>query len=286
MATLKDIRRRIRSVQNTQQITKAMQMVAAAKLRRAQDRSLSARPYAAKMTAILRSLAQVPGERSDPLFEKREVRRRTLVVIASDKGLCGSFNANVLRQAETLLKASAGERIEVVAVGRRVVQFFARRSWSVGLTIPELGDQARFDRASSLARHIVDLYRKKETDRVEFLFTRFITTGTRRIVHETFLPIVPEEDRGRAHATKDYIFEPSAEEIYADLLPRYVLTKVMSAMADSIASEHAARLMSMTAATANAGELIDSLTLVRNKLRQAAITKEISELIGGAEALK
>jgi F-type H+-transporting ATPase subunit gamma len=276
-------------VQSTQQITKAMQMVAAAKLRRAQERSLSARPYGTKMKQILASLAQVPGERSHPLFEKREVRRRTVVVIASDKGLCGSFNTNVLRLSENLAKGAGETTIEIVPVGRRAAQFFARRNWKVGHRISELGDQVRLDRAIELARHLVELYEKRETDSVELVFTHFITTGTRRVVHEPFLPIVPEAEAPgarAAHASKDYIFEPSAEEIYAELLPRYILTRILSAMADSIASEHAARLTSMSAATKNAGELIDALTLVRNKLRQAAITKEISELIGGAEALK
>jgi F-type H+-transporting ATPase subunit gamma len=286
MATIKEIRRRIRSVQSTQQITKAMEMVAAAKLRRAQDRSVSARPYAAKMTEILKSLSMVPGERSHPLFEKREIKRRTIVVISSDKGLCGSFNANVIRQAELIVRGAEHEHIDLIPVGRRSVQYFTRRDRTGSFQIPELGDQVRLERALSLARAITDMYVKRETDQVDFVFTHFVSTATRRIVHEVFLPIAPEEDPGKARATKDYIFEPSADEIYAELLPRYVLTRVMSAMADSIASEHAARLLSMSAATKNARELIDSLTLIRNKLRQAAITKEISELIGGAEALK
>ncbi len=288
MATLKDIRRRIRSVQSTQQITKAMEMVAAAKLRRAQERSLSARPYAAKMTAILRSLSSAAGERDHPLFEVRTVEKRTLVVLASDKGLCGSFNTNVFREAEHSLHDAAREVTDVIGVGKRATAYFSKRGWTSSLTIPELGDQVDLVRAQVLARHVVELYEHAATDQVDFLFTRFVSTAKRQIILEKFLPIAPdalsEQEAGRR--SNDYIFEPDAERVFSGLLPRYVQTKVMSAMADSLASEHAARLVSMSAATKNAGDMISNLTLIRNKLRQAAITKEISELVGGAEALK
>ncbi len=284
MATLKDIRRRIRSVQSTQQITKAMQMVAAAKLRRSQEKILSSRPYAARMTMILRSLASAAGEQSHPLFEKREVRKRTFVVIASDKGLCGAFNANLFRHTEHEMMGLERASIDLIPVGRRATDYFRRRAWRGSYQIPELGDQASLETAQSLARHLVGLYAHGETDAVDFLYTRFLSMGSRRIVQERFLPIVPDaQDAGR---TKDYIFEPSAEGIFGELLPRYIQTRVLTAIADSIASEHASRLIAMTAATKNAGEMITVLTLIRNKLRQAAITKEISELVGGAEALK
>ena len=284
MATLKDIRRRIRSVQSTQQITKAMEMVAAVKLRRAQHRSLSARPYAAKMTEILQNLASAAAGASHPLFDAREVRRRTLVVVASDKGLCGSFNANVLRAAEIDLRGCDRQHIDIIPVGRRVMTYFRKRGWTSSHRVAELGDQVDLVTAQVLARHIVDLYVRGETDRVDFVFTRSITTARRVVVKEVALPITPQEQR--TQIAKDYIYEPTASVIFGELLPRYVQTRVMSALADSLASEHAARLISMTAATKNAGDMISSLTLIRNKLRQATITREISELVGGAEALR
>jgi F-type H+-transporting ATPase subunit gamma len=285
MATIKDIRRRIKSVKSTQQITKAMEMVAAAKLRRAQDRILQARPYAAKMTEVLKQLASAAGEVSDPLFDVRTpVRHRTIVVIASDKGLCGAFNANLFRHVEGACKGVDRGTINLVPVGRRANDYFGKRGWKGDYRVPELGDQVNLTKAVQLARYLIDLYRRGGTDSVELVYTKFITTGTRKIVQETFLPITPEKSE-HAHP-RDYIFEPDAAAIFSSLLPSYVQTRVQTAFADSIASEHAARLISMGAATKNAGEMISVLTLIRNKLRQAAITKEISELVGGAEALK
>lgn len=284
MATLKEIRRRIRSVKSTQQITKAMEMVAAAKLRRAQGRALSARPYAKTMTGILESLAGAATEQSHPLFEVREVRRRTVVVITSDKGLCGAFNSNILRRAEHEIKGWDRSAVDLIAIAKRANDYFGKRGWRGSARIPELGDQVDLGKAQQIARHLVDSYVRRETDEVLFVYTRFITTGRREVAVEKLLPIRAEA--GEHRAQKDYIFEPSPERIFGELLPRFVLTRVMAVFADSLASEHAARLMSMSAATKNAGEMIQALTLVRNKLRQAAITKEISELVGGAEALK
>jgi F-type H+-transporting ATPase subunit gamma len=298
MATIKDIRRRIRSVASTQQITRAMEMVAAAKLRRAQERIVSARPYAGKMTDVLQNLASATssGEIQNPLFAVREVRRRTLVVISSDKGLCGAFNANIFRAAEENLKGVDSVGVDLIPVGRRAASYFGRRGWKGSYAIPDLGDTLDVDKARKLSRHLIQSYTDGTTDCVEFLFTRFITVGSRKIVRESFLPIVPpgvsprsEESRvvvGGEGPTRDYIFEPNPAAIYDDLLPRYVQTRVLMAMGESLASEQAARLVSMSAATKNAGEMIQALTLIRNKLRQAAITKEISELVGGAEALK
>ncbi len=284
MATLKDIRRRIRSVQSTQQITKAMQMVAAAKLRRSQARAMATRPYAKTMTGILENLAGAATERTHVLLEAREVRRRSLVVITSDKGLCGAFNSNVLRHAEQELRGADRSSVDLIPIGRRASDYFGKRGWSGSMRIHELGDQLDLFKAQRLARHLVDSYGRGDTDKVDFVYTRFITTGRREVVVDAMLPIRAEAGEGGIQ--KDYIFEPSPKEIYGELLPRYILTRVVSIMADSLASEHAARLTSMSAATKNAGEMILALTLIRNKLRQAAITKEISELVGGAEALR
>lgn len=319
MATLKDIRRRIRSVGSTQQITRAMEMVAAAKLRRAQERILSARPYAEKMREVLQNLAAATagGDHENPLFHAREVGRRTIVVIASDKGLCGAFNANIFRAAEDRLRGADRGTVELIPIGRRAASYFGRRGWKGTVSIHDLGDTLDVEKARMIARHLIASFADRKTDQVDFLYTRFISVGSRRIVWEPLLPIVqaqaatggkePGAQAAGPHAgeaqssgtpgtpgvpvaekgpSKDYIFEPSAEAIFDDLLPRYVQTRILMAMGDSLASEQAARLISMTAATKNAGEMITALTLVRNKLRQAAITKEISELVGGAEALR
>lgn len=289
MATLKQIRRRIRSVKNTQQITKAMEMVAAAKLRRSQDRVTSARPYAAAIGAMLENLAAAAGELSHPLFEMRPVRRRALVVIASDKGLCGSFNMNVIRTAERMVEEggrSASDRSawDLVPVGRRVNQHFGKRGWTFPFALPELGDQVDVMRARALAQELVAMQLRGQVDRVDILYTRFISTMSRRVVSVPVLPVAA--GRGDGGPAKEYIYEPSPEAIFRTLLPRYVENRILQAMAESLASEHSARMVSMGAATNNARDVITNLTMVANKIRQAAITREISEIVGGADGLK
>jgi F-type H+-transporting ATPase subunit gamma len=288
MATLKQIRRRIRSVQSTQQITKAMEMVAASKLKRAQERVLASRPYAAGITRMLESLAGASESLSHPLFEQRPVSTRLIVVIASDKGLCGSYNMNVFRAAERAAQEPPAEgqpvpRVRIVPVGRRANQYFAKRPWEIPLSIPELGDQVELQKARRLAQDLVKSFREHEADRVDLLYTQYVSTMSRRIKVETILPIAARrEEKGPA---LDYIFEPSPRQIFDTLLPRFVENRVLQALAESLASEHAARMVSMGAATKNAGDVIANLTLVRNRLRQAAITREISEIVGGADAL-
>jgi F-type H+-transporting ATPase subunit gamma len=283
MATLKQIRRRIRSVENTRQITKAMEMVAAAKLRRAQQRAESIRPYTAKMQEVLSHLARSPSARNDPLFEIREVHRRAWIVIASDKGLCGSYNHNVFRQVELKLQGMDRSGVLLIPVGRRAVEHFRRRAWEMTDEFRELGDQLRIELAAALGRRAVELYRSGEVDRVDLVFTHFITTASRRVVEEPLLPISPPEGET---GEQEYIFEPSPEVILRILLPRYVEGRVRTALADALASEHSARMLAMGNATRNAEDMIKTLTLVRNRLRQAAITKEITEIVGGAEALR
>jgi F-type H+-transporting ATPase subunit gamma len=284
MATLKQIRRRIRSVKNTQQITKAMEMVAAAKLRRSQDRVTASRPYAAKIGAMLENLASAAGEFSHPLLEARPVKRRALVVIASDKGLCGSFNMNVIRTAERMAAEGGHAHWDLVAVGRRVTQHFSKRGWTCPASLPELGDQADAMKARALAQELVALYLSGKVDRVDILYTRFITTMSRRVEAVQVLPVAASAAAGGP--AKEYIYEPSPEAIFRTLLPRYVENRVLQAMAESLASEHSARMVSMGAATNNARDVIANLTMVGNKLRQAAITREISEIVGGADGQK
>lgn len=289
MATLKQIRRRIRSVQSTQQITKAMEMVAAAKLKRAQDRVLASRPYAVRISAMLQSLAGSAQNLAHPLFETRPVQRRVVVVLASDKGLCGSYNMNVFRGTERQFAGMAS--VSLVPGGRRAQQYFSRRHWPMPFVLPEMGDQANQARAKELALVLIRMYVGRETDQIDLAYTQFISTMQRRFVIEPLLPITglaPAGTGGDAAASEgtNYIFEPSPEAIFSTLLPKYVENRVLQAIAESLASEHSARMVSMGAATKNASDVIDHLTLVRNRLRQAAITREISEIVGGADALK
>lgn len=284
MATLKQIRRRIRSVKSTQQITKAMEMVAAAKLRRSQERVTSSRPYAARIGAMLENLAAAAGDVSHPLFEVRPVRRRALVVIASDKGLCGSFNMNVIRAAERILEEGDRSSWDLVPVGRRVNQYFGKRGWAFAYALPELGDQVDAARAHVLAQELVAMQLRGQVDRVDILFTRFISTMSRRVESVPLLPVAAAHSDGGT--AKEYIYEPSAEAIFRTLLPRYVENRILQVMAESLASEHSARMVSMGAATNNARDVISNLTLVANKIRQAAITREISEIVGGADGQK
>ena len=269
MATLRDIKRRIRTVQNTKQITKAMEMVSAAKLRRAQSRVEKARPYADKMQLILDNLSAASGAVAHPFFESREVKRTTLVLVTSDRGLCGSFNNSLIRRAASFLAGYDPDTVELVCVGKKGFDFFKRRSYSIILSKNEL--TGRF-----LAR---------ETDEVYLLFSRFISTTRHRITLERFLNIEQEEQQA-AGGVLDYIFEPDPTSIYDDLMPRYAMTKIQMALAESFASEHAARMVAMGGATRNAEEMADHLILVRNKARQAAITKELLDIVGGVEALK
>ncbi len=284
MSTLKQLRRRIRSIKNTQQITKAMEMVAAAKLRRAQNRALASRPYSEKTTEMLQSLAAAASSLTHPLFEQRDVENRSLGIIASDKGLCGSFNMNVFRHVERSFPASERSDISLYPIGRRANMYFGKRDWTIGGGVELLGDQIQFQLAKEMASEFTRAFTAGETDKVQLVYTKFRTVASREVVIEDLLPIVPREDAEGAGG--DYIFEPSPEKIFDTLLPRYVMNRVLQAMAESIASEHAARMLAMGAATKNAKEVLDNLTLTANRLRQAAITKEILDIVGGAEALK
>ena len=290
MSTLRILRRRIRSVQNTQQITKAMEMVAAAKLRRAQHRALAARPYSVKITEMLGNLAGAATELDHPLFKVREVKHTALVVVTSDRGLCGAYNANLLRAAEQRLRAAAADGgrpggISLVLVGKKGRDYFRRRKYPVLATHTPLPADASLEFARMLTDDLIARFLSGEVDRVEIMFTRFITALQRRVLVDPFLPVGAARPEG-APAGGGTIFEPDAESIFAELLPRYATAKLFAALADALASEHSARMIAMGAARKNAGELIDLLTLRRNRLRQAAITKELLDIVGGAEALK
>ena len=285
MSTLRALRRRIRSVENTQQITKAMEMVAAAKLRRAQARTQAARPYARKISEMLESLAGAATEMEHPLFQAREVRATALVLVTADRGLAGAYNANLIRAAEQRLRSASPGAVKLIVVGRKGRDYFKRRAWPTLAVHTPVPAEASIEFARTLTDDLIQRYLAGEVDKVEILYSQFVTAMTRRIVVETFLPIGADATRreGAAAAT---IFEPDAESIFAELLPRYATAKLFAALADALASEHAARMIAMGAARKNAGELIDALVLTRNRLRQAAITKELLDIVGGAEALR
>ena len=285
MSSLRALRRRIKSVQNTQQITKAMEMVAAAKLRRAQLRATAARPYAAKITAMLGSLAGAAAELDHPLFKTREVKRTALVLVTADRGLCGGYNSTLVRAAEQRLRAAEPGSIHLVLVGRKGRDSFRRRKFPVLATHTPVPAEASLEFARMLTQDLITRFVAGEIDRVEIMFTEFISALRRHVRVQTFLPVGAAGAVGSA-ASDVAIFEPDAESIFAELLPRYATAKLFAALADALASEHGARMIAMGAARKNAGELIDLLVLRRNRMRQASITKELLEIVGGAEALR
>lgn len=284
MPSLLDLRRRLRSIRNTQQITKAMKMVSAAKLRRAQDAILSARPYALKMLEVLNSLATRADPQGHPLLQAREPHRVEVVVITADKGLCGSFNANILKEASRFLERERRE-LAVQVVGKKARDFFRRRDYELRHVHVDIFRDLHYDRAAAIAGPLIERYTKEEVDAVYVIYNEFKNVLQQNVVVERLLPL--EKLRFEtAEEEFDYIYEPSALAIFRDLLPKHVEYQVWRALLESAAAEHAARMTAMENATRNASELIEDLTLTMNRVRQAAITKEILEVVGGAEALK
>jgi F-type H+-transporting ATPase subunit gamma len=284
LPSLRDIRRRIKSVESTKQITKAMEMVAAAKLRRAQTRVESARPYGLKMQQMLESLAGAAAGLNHPLFEERPVKTTLLVVISADRGLCGSYNSNILRTANRFLKEMPKDSVRLGLIGKKAVTFFKKRPVPIAFKIDQTGGKADLALVRNLANDITAMFQSGEVDEVKLLYTRFITISSSKVMVERFLPI--EKPSETNNINTDYIFEPDAAGIFGDLVPRYCLTKVLMALLESFASEFGQRMIAMGNATRNADEMIENLTLVRNKARQATITKELLDIVGGAEALR
>ena len=281
MPTLLDIRRRIRSVKNTQQITRAMKMVAAARLRRAQERVFNARPYARQMLELLSSLAARTEQRAHPLLAERPVEKLLLVLVTADKGLCGAFNTNLIRAAQDYLEENRARRVSMIAVGRKGRDIFRRRPVEMVSEYAGIFTRLDFSHAQEIAAQIIDLYSKQEIDAVDFIYNESKTLLTQRLTRERYLPIKPMEPK-KGEALIDYIYEQPAAEIFSSLLPRYVEIEVYRALLESAAAEFAARMTAMDAATNNAREMIDSLTLHMNRVRQAAITREIIEIVSGA----
>ncbi len=281
MPTLLDIRHRIRSVRNTQQITRAMKMVASARLRRAQVRVLSARPYANQMLELLASLAARTEQRAHPLLAERPVEKLLLVLVTGDKGLCGAFNANLIRAAQGYLEENRSRQVSMLAVGRKGRDFFRRRPVEMVGEYAGIFSRLRFSDAQDIAKQIIDVYSKASVDAVDFIYHESKTLLTQRLIRERYLPIRPMEVK-KGEALIDYTYEGAASEMFDVLLRGYVEFEVYRALLESAAAEFAARVTAMDAATNNAAELIDSLTLHMNRVRQAAITREIIEVVSGA----
>jgi F-type H+-transporting ATPase subunit gamma len=288
MATLRDIRRRIRSVESTQKITRAMKLVAAAKLRRAQERIMSARPYAMKMAELLSSLVRRAEGEAHPLLVRREAARKRLVIITADKGLCGAFNSNILRASLAFLREQGATSVTLVVVGKKARDFYRRRPYEIKSEMLGFFDRLAYSHAQELAGGLMQEYLAGEVDEVHLMYNEFRSVAVQRVKREQLLPIEPEttgQGEGEA-AAGDYIYEPSPEAILAALLPRHVTTQVYRALMESVAGEYGARMTAMEAATKNAKEMIGVLTIQYNKARQERITKELLDIVGGAEALK
>jgi len=284
MPSLLDIRRRIRSVKNTQQLTKAMKTVSAAKLRRSQERVFSARPYADQLKKVLANLTRRVEEISHPLLEVRPEQRILFIVVTADRGLCGAFNSNITRTAMGFIREHSGQQIQIVAVGRKGRDFFRRRNIPIRAEFVNIFSRLDYGTAKDIAEAVSQAYADGEVDAVYMLYNEFKSVIQQRIVVEKVLPFSRIETETREPQT-DYIFEQPPQEIFNRMLPRYVEIQIYRALLESAAAEHGARMASMDTASRNAGEMIDSLTLNMNRIRQAAITREIIEVVSGAGAL-
>ena len=283
MPSLIDIRRRIRSVKNTQQITKAMKMVSAAKLRRAQDRVIAARPYVTALRKVLANVAAAAEADeqagANPLMARRGERRILLVLITSDKGLAGAFNSNLIRGAQRFIFEHAGAEVTLELIGRKGRDFFRKRGARISGETVNMAKPS-YEAAAPIAGRAMEMYRKREADSVYVLYNEFKSVMSQRLTLTQVLPVAVTE---RA-APVDYIFEQPPAEMLESLLPRYVEMEFFRALLETAAAEHAARMTAMDAATSNAAEMIDKLTLFMNRVRQASITKEIIEVVSGAAA--
>ena len=295
MPNLKEVKNRITSVMSTQQITKAMKMVAAAKLRKSQDRITQMRPYAQKLNAILKNLseAQLSGDGDNWYSQVREEKRILILAVSSDRGLCGSFNTTVMKGVTRLIqeKYEAQARqgnVVILPIGRKATEFFGKRKFEVIGQYSNLFSALTFEHASEVGEHIMKAFREGKFDKVELVYNEFKNVATQILRTEQLLPVVsPEPQAGVAASSQiDYIYQPSQQEIVEALIPNSLKVQIFKALLDSNAAENGARMTAMDKATENAGELLKELKLSYNRSRQAAITKEILEIVGGAEALK
>jgi F-type H+-transporting ATPase subunit gamma len=288
MPSLLDIRRRIRAVRSTQQITKAMKMVSASKLRRSQDRVMNARPFARQALRVMNSLAMRVDQSKHPLLDQRETPRAggkvMIVVITSDRGLCGSFNSNIIKNAGAFILEKPEREVALGLLGRKGRDFFARRGFEIRYEQVNLFSKLTFEDAQGIAEAAIKEFVELRADAVYVIYNEFKSVMQQRVIVERLLPI-PRLEEGDSEPAVEYLYEPEPEEIFTRILPRHVEFQVFRALLESAAAENAARMTAMDSATKNAAEMIDNLTLNMNKVRQAAITREIIEVVSGAEAI-
>lgn len=280
---MRDIRQRIKVVRNIQKITNAMKMVAAARLKKAQYRAMASRPYSDTMSQMMENLAVVAATVDHPLLRVRPEEKVGVIVIGADRGLAGSYNSNVMRAAMSFLTDKDKENIRLILLGKKAMDFFRRRGYPITASLQAPTSDVGFAEIRPIATKARELFESEEVDSVYIIYSQFVTAMTQRPTIIKLLPIEPAA--GEMEPSGEFIFEPSAAELFGKLLPRYVDTQIYRALVEGVASEHGARMTAMTAATNNASDMIDNLTLTYNKARQAAITKELLEIVGGAEAL-
>lgn len=295
MLSLKEVRTRIASVKSTQQITSAMKMVAASKLRKAQNAIIQMRPFAAKLKVILQDLAASldSSDDSSVFTEQREPNKVLLILVSSNRGLCGAFNANVIKVANNLIETKYNNQyqdgnLSLITIGRKVSEFYGNRDFNVIEVYDYIFDKLTYENVSPIAEKLMNFFAENEYDRIEVVYNKFKNAATQILSTEQYLPIEPvkEENKYGEDVKVDYIFEPNKDEIVQDLIPKSLKIQLYKILLDSFAAEHGARMTSMHLATENAQELLKDLNLVYNKARQAAITNEILEIVSGAEALK
>jgi F-type H+-transporting ATPase subunit gamma len=287
MATLLDFRRRIRSVKNTQQITRAMKFVAAARLRRAQESALAARPYAVELARMLRSIMSRIDEPQHPLLAKREEKNVLVIVLSGERGLAGAFNSNILRKANDFIRNQGGKKIVTIPVGKKGRDSLKKAGLQFAGEYVNVLAKVEFGVAREISNLVTELYTKEEIDAVYIVFSEFKSVMTANLVVQKLLPVeeIKEDVKDaekKDETPTDYIYEQPEEQLLGKLLPRYIETQVLRSMLESSAAEYAARMVAMDSATKNAGDVIEALTLHMNKVRQAAITKEIIEIVSGA----
>ncbi len=285
MANLKDIRDRIKSVKSIEQVTNAMKMVAAAKMRRAQENMEKARPYSSRLAEMLESLIPEIDRSLMPELNVRPVERTMFMVITADRGMAGAFNHNVLREAHQAIDAVGKENADIYCIGKKACGYFKNRNYPIALEVKEFWNALSYEHAMKFGAEIVSRYVKGQVDQVQVIYNRFVNVAHQEIRSETFLPMSYDPEKKDASYRPERLFEPSKEAVVKSIIPRYLNTQIWQFLLESYASEQAARMVAMENATSNAQDMIKDLTLQFNKARQTAITTEMLEIVSGAEAL-
>ena len=281
MPSIKEVKNRIGSVKSTQQLTKAMKMVAAAKLKKAQDKVIQLRPYSKKLNEILSNLS---GSVSNDLFLEKEINNILVIIISSDKGLCGSFNSNLIKQFTSYCDNINTKKVSVLPIGKKAYDFFKKSEYNLILDYWQSLNGFSYEKSSEICDYIISSFLDSKYDKVAIIYNEFKNVAVQKSVADDFLPVIPESDE-KKESNKNYIFEPNKNRIVNNLIPQSLKTQFLKAVLESNASEQGSRMTAMSQATDNAGELLKELKLTYNRTRQAAITKEILEIVGGAEAL-